>query len=372
MSDNLPVPTPDSEGEFILYQTEDGQTRLEVRMVQETVWLSQKAMADLFQVSVPTVNEHLKGIYQDGEVDPSATIRKFRIVQTEGSREVTRTIDHYSLPPILAVGYRVRSQRGTQFRIWATERLREYLVKGFAMDDHRLKRAGGGNYFDELLARIRDIRSSERVFWRKVLDIYATSIDYDPRTEASLLFFKTVQNKMHWAAHGHTAAEIIHHRANASQPNMGLTNWNGDRPRKSDVTIAKNYLTQEEIEALNRVVTAYLEFAELQALNRKPMHMADWISKLDDFLKLSDRDILTHAGRISHETAQQKAEEEFARFQEHQATLPQPVDAHFAQSLDELQQIESRAKRAKSSPTTKPSAGKQGARKPRPKPPDKE
>ena len=253
-------------------------------------------------------------------------------------------MDHYNLDAIIAVGYRVRSHRGTQFRIWATERLREYLVKGFTMDDARLKRAGGGNYFEELLARIRDIRSSERVFWRKVLDIYATSIDYDPAAEASQLFFKTVQNKMHWAAHGHTAAEVIHGRADASQPHMGLTSWAGDRPRKPDVGIAKNYLNADEIDALNRIVTAYLEFAELQAMNRRPMYMADWIAKLDDFLRLSDRDILTHAGKISHDEALLKAESEFDKYRQTQAALPQPVDQHFQQTLDELKKIEKQKK----------------------------
>lgn len=356
MTENLPA--PDDSGEFILYQTEDGQTRIDVRLSHETLWLPQRLIADLFQVSIPTVNEHLKSIYEDRELDPSATIRNFRIVQTEGTREVTRNVDHYNLDAILAVGYRVRSHRGTQFRIWATERLREYLIKGFAMDDERLKRAGGGNYFEELLARIRDIRSSERVFWRKVLDIYATSIDYDPKAETSLLFFKTVQNKMHWAAHGQTAAEVVHTRANASQPNMGLTTWEGPKPRKADVSIAKNYLKQNELEALNRIVTAYLEFAELQAFNRKPMYMADWITKLDDFLRLSDREILIHAGRISHEAAKEKAESEFSRFREEQAALPQPVDEHFAQSLDELKKIETQAKEAK-----KKAPGKQAPRK---------
>jgi hypothetical protein len=347
MTENLPARAADDSGEFILYQTEDGQTRIEVRLLHETIWLPQRLIADLFQVSVKTANEHLINIYNERELDPAATIRKFRIVQTEGNREVSRTVDHYNLDAILAVGYRVRSHRGTQFRIWATERLREYLIKGFAMDDVRLKRAGAGNYFEELLARIRDIRSSERVFWQKVLDIYATSIDYDPSAKSSSLFFRTVQNKMHWAAHGHTAAEVVHQRADASQPNMGLTSWDGDRPRKSDVSIAKNYLQQDEIEALNRIVTAYLEFAELQALNRKPMTMVDWISKLDDFLKLSDREILTHAGKISHEAAREKAEAEFAVYKKQQVALPQPVDEHFARSLDELKTLESQAKEAK-------------------------
>ena len=365
MTENLPVPAPDDSGEFVLYQTEDGLTRIDVRMADETVWLSQKAMAELFQTSKQNVSQHLQSIYEEGELRPEATVKKYLTVQTEGSREVSRTVDHYNLDAILAVGYRVRSHRGTQFRIWATQRLREYLIKGFAMDDARLKRAGGGNYFEELLARIRDIRSSERVFWRKVLDIYATSIDYDPKDETSLLFFKTVQNKMHWAAHGQTAAEVVHKRADASLPNMGLTTFDGDRPRKTDVSIAKNYLQQDEIEALNRIVTAYLEFAELQALARKPMHMADWISKLDDFLRLSDREILTHAGKISHDDAKEKAEAEFARFKQQQAALPQPVDEHFAQSLDELKQIESQAKEAKKKVTGKATPMKKAAKKPK-------
>lgn len=330
------------DGQFLMYQTEDGRTRIECRMQHESIWLSQRDMAELFQVSVKTVNEHLVNIYDEGEQRSEATVRKFRIVQTEGSRQVSREIAHYNLDAIISVGYRVRSRRGTQFRIWATERLREYLVKGFTMDDARLKQAGGGNYFEELLARIRDIRSSERVFWRKVLDIYATSIDYDPSDEASLLFFKTVQNKMHWAAHGHTAAEIIHRRSDAGQPNMGLTTWSGSRPRKADVSIAKNYLAANEIEALNRIVTAYLEFAELQAMNRRPMTMAGWITKLDDFLKLSDRDILDHAGKISHEDAKEKAEAEYAAFRQEQAALPQPVDEDFEQAMDELKRIEKR------------------------------
>ena len=344
MTDLRPVPSPDGSGEFLLYQSEDGRTRIDVRVASESLWLSQKAMAELFQTTKQNVSLHLQNAFEEGELRPDATVKKYLTVQTEGQREVSREVDHYNLDAILSVGYRVRSPRGTQFRIWATERLREFLVKGFAMDDDRFKRAGGGNYFDELLARIRDIRSSERVFWRKVLDIYATSIDYDSRVEASQLFFKIVQNKMHWAAHGHTAAEVVHARADASQPNMGLTSWDGPRPRKADVSIAKNYLQADEIEALNRIVTAYLEFAELQALNRKPMHMADWITKLDDFLRLSDREILTHAGRISHEAAQGKAETEFATFRQQQLAMPQPVDEHFAQSLDELKKVETQAK----------------------------
>ncbi len=347
MTGNLPSPDPDGAGEFILYQTEDGQTRIDVRMEQETVWLTQRQMAELFQTTVPNINQHLTTIYEECELEREATIKRYLIVQTEGNREISRQIEHYNLDVIISVGYRVRSHRGTQFRIWATQRLREYLVKGFAMDDSRLKQAGGGNYFEELLARIRDIRSSERVFWRKVLDIYATSIDYDPTVEASQAFFKTIQNKMHWAAHGHTAAEIVHARADSSQFHMGLTTWDGTRPRKTDVSIAKNYLQSDEIEALNRIVTAYLEFAELQALNRKPMTMADWITKLDDFLRLSGREILDHAGKISHDEAKEKAETEFARFKQQQASRRQPVDEHFEKSIDELKRIESEAKKNK-------------------------
>lgn len=337
MTENLPTPAPRPSGEVLLYQSEDGIMRIQVRMVGETVWLPQKAIAELFQKDVRTVSEHIRNIFEEKELQEDSVVRKFRITAADGKQYDTQ---HYNLDVIIAVGYRVKSQRGTQFRIWATERLREYLIKGFTMDDDRLKRAGGGDYFEELLARIRDIRSSERVFWRKVLDIYATSIDYDPSAEASLLFFKTVQNKMHWAAHGQTAAEVIHRRADASKPNMGLTTWDADRPRKSDVIIAKNYLTQEEIEALNLIVSAYLDFAELQARSRRPMHMADWIAKLDDFLQLSDRDILTHAGKISHEDAVAKAEIEFDKYRQAQAALPQPVDQQFAQTLEELKQIE--------------------------------
>ena len=339
MSSDLPAPLPPSE--FVVYQTEDGQTRVEVRLEDETVWMPQKAMAELFQKDVRTISEHIRNIFDEGELSESAVLRKFRITASDGKQYGAQ---HYNLDVIISVGYRVKSLRGTQFRIWATQRLREFLIKGFTLDDERLKRGGGGNYFEELLLRIRDIRSSERVFWRKVLDIYATSIDYDARTGASQLFFQTVQNKMHWAAHGQTAAEVIHRRADATQPQMGLTSWAGTQPRKTDATIAKNYLTADELEALNRIVTAYLEFAELQALNRKPMTMADWISKLDDFLRLSDRDILTDAGKISHDQAVAKAAAEFNSFRQSQAALPQPVDRDLEQTLERLQTLESEAK----------------------------
>ena len=335
--------TPESnksgKSDLILYQTEDGRTRLEVRLEGDTVWLSQKLIADLFQKDVRTINEHILNIFEEGELLPESTIRNFRIVQTEGKREVQRAVDFYNLDVIIAVGYRVKSQRGTQFRIWATERLREYVVKGFTLDDGRLKQAGSGIYFEELLERIRDIRSSEKVFWRKVLDIYATSVDYEPSAEMTQQFFATVQNKMHWAAHGQTAAEVIAQRADAALPYMGLTGWEGSRPRKSDVGVAKNYLQGEELEALNRIVTAYLEFAELQARNRKPMYMKDWIAKLDDFLRLSERDILTHAGKISHEAAIEMAERQYEQFRLKQLAETSPVEIDFLESIREIEKL---------------------------------
>jgi hypothetical protein len=333
---NLPA-LPDDPGQFILYQTEDGQTRVEVRFFRETVWLSQKAMAELFQKDVRTISEHIRNVFSEGELSEPAVIRKFRITASDGKQYDTF---HYSLDVIISVGYRVKSHRGTQFRIWATQRLREYLIKGFTLDDQRLKQAGGGNYFDELLARIRDIRSSEKVFWRKVLDLYATSIDYDPNTDLSHQFFATVQNKMHWAAHGHTAAEIVAERADAAKPHMGLTAWTGDKPRRCDIAVAKNYLNKDELEALNLIVSFYLDFGELQARSRKPMYMRDWITKLDDFFRLSERDILDHAGTISHDDALTKAEREYEKWRTQQAALPSPVEEHFDKAIKEIKQLE--------------------------------
>ena len=333
------------EAEFLLYRTEDGGARVEVRFDGETAWLTQAAMAALFQTTPQTVTRHIAAIYADGELEKGATCTSHVQVQMEGARLVRRHVRHYSLPMILALGYRVRSTRGTQFRQWATACLEEYVVKGFTMDDARLKNPPGPgvpDYFDELLARIRDVRSSEKVFWRKVLQIYATSIDYDPSAEASQHFFATVQNKMHWAAHGHTAAEIITARADAGKPSMGLSTWAGAVPRKSDVTVAKNYLAADELDALNRIVSAYLEFAELQALGRRPMHMADWIAKLDDFLRLGERDILEHAGTVSHDVAVARAESEYERFSAHRAMLPSPVERDFDESVRVVKQIESR------------------------------
>ena len=308
------------KGEIILFQATDGHTKIQVRFEEKSVWLSQKSMAELYQVSVPSVNEHLSHIFEEGELAPEATVRKFRIVQTEGKREVTRAVDHYSLEAILAVGYRVRSSRGTQFRQWATAQLQELLVKGFVMDDERLKegKSIGQDYFDELLLRIRDIRASERRFYQKITDIYSTSIDYDGRAEITQAFYATVQNKLHWATHGKTAAEVIKTRASATKKNMGLTTWKNspDGPiRKQDVSIAKNYLSEDELAALNRTVTMYLDYAEDQAVSRNPMHMADWVKKLDGFLQFNEKNILTHAGKISHQMALEHAETEFEKYE---------------------------------------------------------
>ena len=429
---NLPT-RAQPPSEFLLYQTEDGRTSVQVRFAGETVWLSINEMADLFQRDKSNIAKHIRNVFDEGELSQGATVAKFATVQTEGDREVTREIDYFNLDVIISVGYRVHSHRGTQFRIWATQRLREYIIKGFTLDDERLKRAGGGNYFDELLARIRDIRSSEKLFWRKVLDIYASrslsenprglrrlrfwpkarsteeamqrraslttrdtacgqksrrpsglrrqqagcrvaaprrciprhrlvpapcirptaaatqptwihrqapAIDYDPSIELTHEFFAAVQNKMHWAAHGHTAAEVIAARADATRPHMGLTTWTGAHPRKHDVAVAKNYLGPEELDTLNRIVTMYLDFAELQALNRRPMYMRDWVDKLDDFLRLSERDILTHPGPLTHDAALAKAHAEYDKFRALLAAQPTPVDRHFQEAVREVKQIQ--------------------------------
>lgn len=323
-------------GEFLLYQTEDGRTRVQCRFENETLWLTQAQIADLFQTTPQNVTLHLKAIYAEGELSEAATCKDYLQVRQEGARDVSRNLRHYRLEAILAVGYRVRGHRGTQFRQWATARLSEYLVKGFTMDDERLKNPPGKgqqDYFDELLARIRDIRSSERRFYQKVLDIYATSVDYSPDAELAQQFFATVQNKMHWATHGHTAAELIHQRADAAQPCMGLqTTRPGGIVRKQDVAVAKNYLSEDELQVLNRIVNLYIEYAELQALGRKPMTMQDWIAKLDDFLKISGRELLDHAGKISAENARAKAEAEYERYRVLVDAQPRPVDADFEQA----------------------------------------
>lgn len=328
-------------GELLLYQTEDGRTRIECRFEGESIWLTQALMAELFQKDVRTINEHLVNIYDEGELSREATIRRHRIVRTEGNRSVSREIEHYNLEVILAVGFRVRSARGTQFRKWANARLSEYLVKGFTMDDERLKNPPGPghtDYFDELLERIRDIRASERRFYQKVLDIYATSIDYQPDIELSQQFFATVQNKMHFAVHGHTAAEIIHERADGEKPFMGMqTTRPGGLVRKADAAIAKNYLTEPELQVLHRIVNLYIEFAELQALERKAMTMRDWVDKLDEFLKASGRKLLDHAGTVSAEVAKAKAEREYTRYQALQDAKPRMIDAAFEATAEQLE-----------------------------------
>lgn len=326
-----------NNGNIILYQTEDGKSRIEVTLCNDTVWLTADLMAELFQRNKSTISRHIKNVFEDGELNPDSTVAFFATVQNEGNRSVERNLAYYNLDMIISVGYRVKSHRGVQFRIWATNILREYLVKGFAMNDDLLKRAGGGNYFDELLSRIRDIRSSEKVFYRKILEIYALSIDYDPRTEATMRFFKTVQNKMHYSVHGHTAAEIIYERADAEKDFMGLTSWTGALPKRTDAETAKNYLSSDELDTLNRIVSLYLDFAELQAKSHKPMYMKDWIQKLDDFLKLSGKELLTHAGKISAELAKQKADTEYDKFKERTVYSLSPVEIHFLENFEKEQ-----------------------------------
>ena len=338
MSDDSKTPPPG--GQFLVYQTEDGKLRIDVRFEGETVWLSLNQLADLFQRDKSVISRHIKNVFEEGELSPASTVAKSATVQTEGGKQVTREIEFYNLDVIISVGYRVKSQRGTQFRIWDTQRLREYIVKGFVLDDERLKNPDlPFDYFEELMRRIQDIRTSERRFYQKITDIYATSIDYDPTLEVSLLFFKTVQNKVHWAITGQTAAEIVHGRVDAAKPNLGLTNWRGAVIRKQDVAIAKNYLSEPELAALNNLVEGYLIFAQGQAMRRVPMHMADWIEKLNGFLTLNDRDILTHAGRISHEMAQAKAEMEYDKFKALTASAPRPVDVDFDEATKDLKKL---------------------------------
>ena len=333
--------------ELILYQTEDGLTRVQLRVVDGSVWLSQLEIAELFATTKQNVSLHVANVLKEGELTADSVVKESLTTAADGKKYRTKL---YRLEMILAVGYRVKGHRGTQFRQWATARLSDYLVKGFAMDDERLKNPPGPghtDYFDELLARIRDIRSSERRFYQKVLDIYATSVDYAPDTELAQQFFATVQNKMHWATHGHTAAEIIHQRANASQPHMGLqTTRPGGVVRKEDVSVAKNYLSADELHVLNRIINLYIEYAELQALDRKPMRMQDWIAKLDDFLKISGRELLSHTGQISAANAKAKAELEYARYRQQQDALPRAVDADFERVAKELKALPP-AKRSK-------------------------
>ncbi len=322
------------KGQFLLYQTPDGDSQIEVKLQNDTVWLSLDQMAELFQRNKSTISRHIKNVLEDGELEEKSVVAFFA---TTASDSKTYSVAYYNLDMIISVGYRVHSYRGVQFRIWATKVLKEYIVKGFAMNDDLLKRAGGGNYFDELLARIRDIRSSEKVFYRKVLEIYALSIDYDPRVEMTQKFFKTVQNKMHYSVHGHTAAEIIYERADAQKDFMGLTTWAGAMPTKPEAEIAKNYLTHEEVKSLNRIVSLYLDFAEMQAEEHRPMYMKDWINILDDFLRISRKDILTHAGKISAKLAQEKADNEYDKFKERTQNNLSAVEIHFLENFDREQ-----------------------------------
>jgi hypothetical protein len=333
--------------QVLIYQTEDGQTKVEVRLQDETVWLTQQHIAELFQSSKQNVSHHIKSIFDEGELVPEATVKKYLTVRIEGGREVERSLDYYNFDMIISVGYRIKSHVATRFRQWATGYIKEFIIKGFVLDDERLKNPDRPfDYFDELLRRIQDIRTSEKRFYRKITDIYATSVDYDPTLEISINFFKTVQNKIHWAITGHTAAEIIYDRADHSKTNMGLTNWHGSKVRKLDVVNAKNYLNEEELRALNNLIEQYLVFAEGQAMRRIPMHMADWITKLDGFLKLNDRNILEHAGRISHKMAKELAESEYDRF--HQNRLQLEAQQANEEDFDELaRQIEKKNKERK-------------------------
>lgn len=321
---------------LIMYTTEDGVTKIQATFDNDTVWLSIDQMAEFFQRDKSTISRHIKNIFEEGEYISDSVVANFATTAKDGK---TYQVEYYNLDVIISVGYRVKSLRGTQFRIWAMQILKEYMQKGFALDDNRLKELGGGNYFDELLERIRDIRSSEKVFWRKVLDIYATSIDYNPSAESSVAFFKQVQNKMHWAAHKHTAAEIIYERADSDKQNMGLTSWSGKQIKKTDVEIAKNYLSEKELDALNKIVTAYLDIAEVRALDHEPMYMKDWLETIDDYLKMTRREILSTAGRISHEQALDKAHEEYKKFKAKERDQISLVERHFLESIGELDKI---------------------------------
>ena len=319
------------KGDILLYQTADGKSRIEVTLSDDTVWLTLDQMADLFQRNKSTISRHIRNILETGELSSEAVVAFFATAASDGKNY---RVAYYNLDMIISVGYRVNSHRGVQFRIWATQVLKEYLVKGFALNDDLLKRAGGGNYFDELLSRIRDIRSSEKIFYRKILEIYALSIDYDPRSEITQQFFATVQNKMHFSTHGHTAAEIIYSRADAEKDFMGLTAWTGALPKRKDAEYAKNYLTADELDTLNRIVSLYLDFAELQAKSKTPMYMEDWIHKLDDFLKLSGKQLLAHAGTVSAEVAKKKADMEYDKFHERAKNQLSTVEIHFIESFE--------------------------------------
>ncbi|MDR2380571.1 MAG: virulence RhuM family protein [Bifidobacteriaceae bacterium] len=344
---NQPVPV----AEIVLYQTEDGLTRVDVRMADETVWLSQEQMVTLFQRDKSTISRHISNVFLEGELDRQGTVADFATVQIEGNRRVSRQVTHYNLDVIISVGYRVKSLRGTQFRRWALAILKEYLTKGFALNDALLKQAGGGFYWRELLERIRDIRSSDKVFYRQVLDLYATSVDYDPRAPESVAFFKIVQNKMHYAAHGHTAAEVIKGRADSSQPFMGLTVFDSSQPRRSEVVVAKNYLSEPELARLNRMVSAFFDLAELQAMRHVPMYMKDWIQELDDFAARYGQGVLPGAGSVSHEDAIEHATAEYNSYLKRLAEQPSPAELDYLEAVKAaLKAVNVNAKQANSGP----------------------
>lgn len=323
----------DEYGEILIYQTDDGQTNIEVKIEDDTVWLTQQQMSELFQTSRTNVVEHIKHIYEEGELDEISTCRNFRQVRKEGNREVTRQIPHYNLDMIISLGYRIKSVIATRFRQWATKRLKEYMIKGFTIDDERLKGNGGGNYWKELLDRIRDIRSSEKVLYRQVLDLYATSVDYNPHSEESVRFFKIVQNKLHYAAHGHIAAEVIYQRADAEKPFMGLTSFSGELPALKDIGIAKNYLEENELKVLNNLVSGYFDLAEINAIEHKPMYMDDYVKQLDSVLSSGNRKLLTGSGSVSHKQALEKAKSEYRKYQEITLT---PVEKAYLESIKEV------------------------------------
>jgi len=333
----------DNYGEIIIYQTEDGLTKLDVRMEDETVWLTQQQMAELFQTSRTNVVDHIKNIYEEDELDENSTCRKFRQVRMEGNRQVTRELPFYNLDMIISLGYRVKSSTATHFRKWATQRLKEYIIKGFIIDDERLKGNGGGNYWKELLDRIRDIRSSEKVLYRQVLDLYATSVDYNPKSDESIQFFKIVQNKLHYAAHGHTAAEVIYERADANKPFMGLTSFSGELPALKDIGVAKNYLKEDELKILNNLVSGYFDLAEINAIEHKPMYMIDYVEQLDSILTSGNRKLLEDSGKVSHDEAIKKAKAEYKKYQE--ITLS-PVEEEYLKSVKGLEKEVKKRKRA--------------------------
>jgi hypothetical protein len=332
----------DNQGNIVIYQTGDGQTRIEVKLEHETVWLTQEQMAVLFGKGRSTITEHIGNIFKEGELDENKVCREFRHTTQHGAIEgktQEKAVKHYNLDVIISVGYRVKSYQGTQFRIWATERLKEYIIKGFTMDDERLKQLGGGQYWKELLDRIRDIRSSEKVMYRQVLDLYATSVDYDPQSDISIQFFKIVQNKLHFAAHGHTAAEVIYKRADADKPFMGLTTFSGELPTGKDITVAKNYLTADELKILNNLVSGYFDFAEIQAMRRNPMYMTDYVSQLDNILSSTGEKLLTDVGRISHQQAMDKAKAEYRKYQMKTISLVEQA------YLDTIKSLQKKAKK---------------------------